>query len=557
MSIVSTGLSHDGRTTHFQIRYDTALPSALPLAQGLLAACESDYRDMAGWFGLDLDDLPLQVTITNQGGGASWHDGITSPPSITIKPLDDTGHATLTQIRYLLVSEVTEIFMSAQDRGWFAGSDEGSKGEGLSRFLGLQFLLLHHLATSTPDRFGVTADWLNSPRPNYVDHNPDDNAPDTVTGCTTLFLFYLHDQLGYTINQIIAAGADTLGGVYRNLTGRTDGWTAFRTLVDTHYPTGEVYYPAAETVFPVPTLTRIDSPGAVTTGYPGTGRITLDRPALVDLPVQLASGDPALAAVQAAVAVPAGSSSVDFTVTTTALTGPFSPKTVELRAQYAAHALATTLQIDAPQLAGLTVAPTSVPAGTGATATLTLARPSLAGDVVANLLSVAPGFATVPPTVTIPQGQSSHTFPVTTRPIAIPFPTAHADLQAEYAGRTATTRLTITPTVIAGTLASLTLLPASVTGGTPVRGVVTLQQAVPTPTVVGLAATDTGTPHPPLPGHDPSTIATTPASITIPAGSTTGTFTIRTHPVTPGTRRTVTIVAGAVTTKYAPLTVLG
>ena len=26
MSIVSTGLSHDGRTTHFQIRYDTALP---------------------------------------------------------------------------------------------------------------------------------------------------------------------------------------------------------------------------------------------------------------------------------------------------------------------------------------------------------------------------------------------------------------------------------------------------------------------------------------------------------------------------------------------------
>ena len=193
--------------------------------------------------------------------------------------------------------------MSAQDRGWFAGSDEGSKGEGLSRFLGLQFLLLHHLATSTPDRFGVTADWLNSPRPNYVDHNPDDNAPDTVTGCTTLFLFYLHDQLGYTINQIIAAGADTLGGVYRNLTGRTDGWTAFRTLVDTHYPTGEVYYPAAETVFPVPTLTRIDSPGAVTTGYPGTGRITLDRPALVDLPVQLASGDPALAAVQAAVAV--------------------------------------------------------------------------------------------------------------------------------------------------------------------------------------------------------------------------------------------------------------
>ena len=88
----------------------------------------------------------------------------------------------------------------------------------------------------------------------------------------------------------------------------------------------------------------------------------------------------------------------------------------------------STLQIDAPQLAGLTVAPTSVPAGTGATATLTLARPSLAGDVVANLLSAAPGFATVPPTVRIAQGQTSSTFPVSTRPIAVPFSTAHADL---------------------------------------------------------------------------------------------------------------------------------
>jgi hypothetical protein len=557
MAFVSTGLPNNGRTAHFQIRYDTTLSSGPALARALLGACESDYRDMAAWFGLELHDLPLEVNIANQSGGASWSDGITGPRTVTIKPVDSDGHATLTQIRYLLVAEITEIFMSAQDRGWFAGGDEGSKGEGLSRFLGIQFLLMHQLADHTPDGFGVTALWLNSSRPNYIDNDPDDHAPDVITGCTTLFLCYLHDQLGYTINQIITAGADTLGGVYRNLTGRSDGWIGFRALVDAHYPPGEMYFPTAETVFPVPSLTTIDSPGTITTGYPGTGRLVLDRPALVDLTIQLISGDAALAAVRAAVTIPAGATTTGFTITTTALSGPFSPKTIELRAHYAGHTLATTLQIVAPQLAGMALTPTGVPAGAGATGTLTLARPSLNGDVVANLLSVAPGFATVPPTVTIPQGQLSRTFPVTTRRIDIPFPTAHADLQAEYAGRTADAQLTITSTVIAGILATLTLQPASITGGTTARGVVTLQHSVPTPTVVGLAATDTGADHPPLSGHDHSSIASTPPSITIPAGAFTGTFTIRTSTVARGTRHTVTIIAGAVTTKYAALTVTG
>ena len=46
-------------------------------------------------------------------------------------------------LRYLLIAEVTEIFMMTQGRGWFQGSDEGSKGEGLSRFLSGQFLAMN------------------------------------------------------------------------------------------------------------------------------------------------------------------------------------------------------------------------------------------------------------------------------------------------------------------------------------------------------------------------------------------------------------------------------
>ena len=72
--------------------------------------------------------------------------------------------------------------------------------------------------------FNVAFLWLNPPsaRHDFVNNNPDDNKPDPVTGCTTLYLYYLHDQLGFPINAIIAAGASNLSGVYQNLVGASD-----------------------------------------------------------------------------------------------------------------------------------------------------------------------------------------------------------------------------------------------------------------------------------------------------------------------------------------------
>lgn len=57
------------------------------------------------------------------------------------------------------------------------------------------------------------------------------------TGCSLLFLYYLFSQLGFSINAIVAAGANTLGGVYRNLTGDTaDPFPFFKQLLDTSFP---------------------------------------------------------------------------------------------------------------------------------------------------------------------------------------------------------------------------------------------------------------------------------------------------------------------------------
>jgi hypothetical protein len=167
------------------------------------------------------------------------------------------------------------------------------------------------------------------------------------------------------------------------------------------------------------------------------------------------------------------------------------------------------VQIEPPRLGTLTITPTTVPVGQHATGTITVTRPSLAGDIIVDLISEAPGFATVPTQVTIGEGQLAASFPITTLSSTIPFPTAHADLQASYAGSTATAALTITSTVVAGILAALTLHPPLVTGGQPSRGTVTLLTPVPTDTVVGLAVSDTGGGHPPIhPGG--STAATVP-----------------------------------------------
>jgi hypothetical protein len=204
----------------------------------------------------------------------------------------------------------------------------------------------------------------------------------------------------------------------------------------------------------------------------------------------------------------------------------------------------------------VSLAPDTVTSGDNATGTVVLDRPSLLGNVVVDLVSGAPGFATVPSQVTVPQNQDSVSFPITTPSIQIPFNPAHATIVASYSGSSAQAVLTVNPRVIAGILDSLTLFSKVVTAGLSIQGAVTLVAAVPTSTRVGLAASDLPGPLGPPPGG--STVASVPNSITIPAGQTTGSFTITTNAasVLPGSHRSVQILAAAVIVKFALLTVI-
>ncbi|HEX4344356.1 MAG TPA: hypothetical protein VHZ31_02225 [Solirubrobacteraceae bacterium] len=224
-----------GSTTHYTVSYDDTLSKAdgADRAKGLLAKCEADYALMQSWFaGVTMTvATPMAVHIDpGPYGGAGWG------PPVRLTP----GNGSSVDVtRYLLVSEVVEMFMMSQAKGWFAtdNSNEGAAGEGLSRFLGAQFLIADGLGQNEPS-FDTAGDWLNSPRADFVNNiDQHDHAPDANTGCATLFIYYLHTQLGFDIKSIVAAAGPTLASVYANLTGdKANPFPDFKATLDAAFP---------------------------------------------------------------------------------------------------------------------------------------------------------------------------------------------------------------------------------------------------------------------------------------------------------------------------------
>ena len=120
--------------------------------------------------------------------------------------------------------------------------------------------------------------------------------------------------------------------------------------------------------------------------------------------------------LQAAVGVPPG----DYLVTVRATSGAL--------VHDAAHLIRVVTQLP-PPLQTPTFSPASIRGGTSSTGTVALAGPAPAGGAVISLLNSNPSAATVPATVTIPGGQTSATFTVTTTPVAA---TTYVSINANY-----------------------------------------------------------------------------------------------------------------------------
>ncbi len=142
--------------------------------------------------------------------------------------------------------------------------------------------------------------------------------------------------------------------------------------------------------------------------------------------------------------MPAGATSASFTVTTTSV---FEATTATISATYGG-VLGTALLTVAPgtaqpvTLQTLSIDPASVAGGSASTGSVTLSGAAPAGGAAVSLSSGNPAAAQVPASVTVPAGQGSAGFTITTSAVA-------ADTQVTITGAYGQSR-TATITVLAG-----------------------------------------------------------------------------------------------------------
>jgi hypothetical protein len=191
--------------------------------------------------------------------------------------------------------------------------------------------------------------------------------------------------------------------------------------------------------------------GGVTSppAYVCSAYVTLSSPAYGSgLTVNLSS-DNTVAQAPATIVVPAGQTSGNVTISTSAVTATVL---AHITAVYNnGTPITQTLQVDPPQLTGFSVSPSSVTGTQTVTLNLTLSGPVATGYVANIAMACSNGHALsqTPPagvgntfTLTIPAGQSSASYPLTTSTVDYPTPIT---LTATYGSVTLTANLTINP----------------------------------------------------------------------------------------------------------------
>jgi hypothetical protein len=188
-------------------------------------------------------------------------------------------------------------------------------------------------------------------------------------------------------------------------------------------------------------------------------------------------------------------------------------------------------------LNSLGVSPASVTGGQSATGTVSLTGPASGSGALVTLSSANPA-ATVPSSVTVPANASSANFAVNTSVVSS---TTVGNITAIYAGVNKSSTLTVTaPASTPAALASLTLNPTTVVGGSSSVGTVTFDKPTTSALVVTLAS-------------NKPTKANVPANVTVPAGASSATFNITTTRVSKRINANITASYGGVT-KSATLT---
>ena len=290
-----------------------------------------------------------------------------------------------------------------------------------------------------------------------------------------------------------------------------------------------------------PPFPIVVNPEIVEGGRRSNGTVFLSAPAAPLTNANVQSGAVGKISPAGGFDVPQGATSAPFDVDTIEVAVPAFPKTsvalsLNPQERFAHDYLAVVPAAGLPTPTGplapflLDLRTLAVPPGIPSIGTVVLNGVAPSGGAVVSLSSSHPA-ATVPATVTVPAGQTAIGFNVSTGGVSAQ---TSVTIRATLGGVSASEVLVISPFVFATTqpaLASLTVNPATVTGGTRSRGRVTMASPAPDPSDGAVAVELTS---------DRPDIAVVQRHVTVGYGTTIGDFAIITFPVAQATPVTIT-----------------
>jgi hypothetical protein len=197
-------------------------------------------------------------------------------------------------------------------------------------------------------------------------------------------------------------------------------------LVQAHYGTSGGTQARVLRIDPapgLPTLLAIGPAGQdVIGGNPGRASVALQIPAPAGgAIVSLTTDNPTYLHVPATVSIPEGNSAVSFAVATSPISGLPTGGFISASAGGITKSIFVNVVPDPnapPLLQSVSISPASVPGGTNAIGTVFLRNPAPAGGATVTLSTNALGVANPPGVVTVPAGQTSANFTVTTFPVS-------------------------------------------------------------------------------------------------------------------------------------------
>ncbi len=251
------------------------------------------------------------------------------------------------------------------------------------------------------------------------------------------------------------------------------------------------------------------NPASVVGGSPSQGTVELRGPASAPVTVTLLSTNGAVATVPQTVTIPVGQSSASFQVNTSPVT---ADTPVSIRAIYGTQSLNAVLTVSPLRIESFTLLPSRVYEGQSVVGTVTLNGTAPSSGFSVSIQNTNSAVGTLPSSLLIASGKSNASFTFVTKAVST---SQTATVRAVHAPVTLSQTLTVSPIDIQ----SVSLGASYVTGGGTVPGVVNLVAPAPAGGAkVSLSSSNPGA-------------ASVPATVTIPAGRQSATFTVTSKPV--------------------------